>query len=389
MPALPEAEGDRLARELRRVERELVRHAEAIAELPPSRRPAFARRIALEAVRSEAIARSARRTERGERIAWRHATDGPAPAVDADMLERWAIQTEGETRALAKAAARAVVRDVREIGTGDTTLPELRARWRENGIELGAGGTLGGQLDTLARQGAAQLATACTRERAREAGVDAFEWSTAGDSRVRPEHRALDGQVFEWAHPPSEGLPGDAFGCRCRALPVVDMGRRIDAMRITGPDEFLDDGPERYAPEQVRDAWSLAWRDFATHLQRPEVTTVLVPVGPPGAGKTHWLREQPADGSVLVFDATWCDAARRIALVRRVRDAGKTPIAVVFTTHLQVCVARNEERPIGRRVPVGLIQQSAARLRSSPVWRREGWAEVRRVDGTGPDTLGG
>ena len=388
MPALPEAEGDRLARELRRVERELVRNAAAIAELPPSRQHAAARRIALAAVDQQAIARSARRTERGERIAWRHATDGPAPKADTDTLDGFEVQTTAEARALARSAARAVVRDVRAAARDEVPLSEVRGRWRDQGIELGHGGTLGGQLEVVARKGVAQLATKITRERAREAGHDAFEWSTAGDSDVRPTHAALDGEIFEWAHPPSVGLPGDEPGCRCRALPVVDVGGRIDRMRVTGPDEFMDEGPGRYDAEAVGDAWSLAWRDFSTHLLREDVTTVLVPVGPPGAGKSHWIRQQPADSSVLVFDATWCNPARRAALCKRIRDAGKRPIAVVFTTPLQVCLARNDERPNGRKVPRGLVERSAQQLKRGPVWRREGWTEVRTVDGSGPDTFG-
>lgn len=387
MPALPEAEGDRLARELRRVERELVRNAEAIAELPPSRQHAAARRIALGAIRPEQIERSARRTERAERIAWRHATDEGAPDHGADTLDDWSVDVHAQTRALASSAARAVVRDVRAAARDEVPLSEVRGRWRDEGIELGHGGTLGGQLEVLARQGTAQLATKITRERAREAGHDAFEWSTAGDSRVRPTHAALDGQIFEWAHPPSVGLPGDEPGCRCQALPVVDVGGRIDAMRVTGPDEFMDEGPGRYDAEAVGDAWSLAWRDFATHLQHADVTTVLVPVGPPGSGKSHWVRQQPADSSVLVFDATWCNPARRAGLCKRIRDAGKRPVAVVFTTPLQVCLARNDDRPPGRRVPRGMLERSALQLKRAPVWRREGWAEVRTVDGSGPDAM--
>jgi SPP1 gp7 family putative phage head morphogenesis protein len=385
--ALPEAEGDRLARELRRVERELVRNAEAIAELPASRQHAAARRIALQAIRPEQIDRSARRTERAERIAWRHATDDGAPELGADTLDNWSARTLGDTRALASSAARAVVRDVRAAARDDVSLAEVRGRWRDEGIELGHGGTLGGQLEVLARQGTAQLATKITHERARAAGHDAFEWSTAGDTRVRATHAALDGQVFEWAHPPPVGLPGDEPGCRCRALPVVDVGGRIDRMRVTGPDEFMDEGPGRYEAEAVGDAWALAWRDFATHLQHADVTTVLVPVGPPGAGKSHWIRHQPADSAVLVFDATWCNPARRVALCRRIRDAGKRPVAVVYTTPLQVCLARNDDRPNGRKVPRGMLERSALQLKRAPVWRREGWAEVLTVDGSGPDAM--
>lgn len=41
-----------------------------------------------------------------------------------------------------------------------------------------------------------------------------WRWRTAVDSRVRPEHAALDRKVFDAPHP-TEGLPGDRWGCRC------------------------------------------------------------------------------------------------------------------------------------------------------------------------------
>lgn len=53
--------------------------------------------------------------------------------------------------------------------------------------------------------------------RQEEAGFDEFMWETAKDSRVRPEHRALQGRVFKYSEPPSVGLPGTPIRCRCTA----------------------------------------------------------------------------------------------------------------------------------------------------------------------------
>lgn len=58
--------------------------------------------------------------------------------------------------------------------------------------------------------------------RQRELGVTKFIWRTSGDERVREEHEALDGQVFRYDDPPSEGLPGEPILCRCSAEPVFD-----------------------------------------------------------------------------------------------------------------------------------------------------------------------
>lgn len=60
-----------------------------------------------------------------------------------------------------------------------------------------------------------------TQRRQQQAGFSSYEWSSSGDSRVRPEHVALDGTVRRWDQPhPTEGHPGDAIRCRCVAIPV-------------------------------------------------------------------------------------------------------------------------------------------------------------------------
>jgi SPP1 gp7 family putative phage head morphogenesis protein len=58
--------------------------------------------------------------------------------------------------------------------------------------------------------------------RQRELGIRRFVWRTSGDERVREEHEDLDGQVFFYDDPPSEGLPGEPILCRCSAEPVFD-----------------------------------------------------------------------------------------------------------------------------------------------------------------------
>jgi SPP1 gp7 family putative phage head morphogenesis protein len=53
-------------------------------------------------------------------------------------------------------------------------------------------------------------------------GIKRFIWRTSHDERVRDEHEALDGEVFAYDDPPSEGLPGEPIQCRCYAEPVLD-----------------------------------------------------------------------------------------------------------------------------------------------------------------------
>jgi len=82
----------------------------------------------------------------------------------------------------------------------------------------------------LARQESSLLMTSYTEARYQSEGIKKFIWSSSGDSRVRPEHKLLNGKEFSFNDLPiidsktgERGLPGQAFGCRCRMKPVVDI----------------------------------------------------------------------------------------------------------------------------------------------------------------------
>lgn len=61
-----------------------------------------------------------------------------------------------------------------------------------------------------------------TQMRHQQIGLTHYMWSTSQDSRVRDEHRPLDGKIFTWDDPPPGGHPGEAIQCRCVALPMLD-----------------------------------------------------------------------------------------------------------------------------------------------------------------------
>ncbi len=58
--------------------------------------------------------------------------------------------------------------------------------------------------------------------RQRGVGITEFVWDTRKDNLVRPSHRRLQGKVFSFDDPPSVGLPGEDFNCRCAARPVLN-----------------------------------------------------------------------------------------------------------------------------------------------------------------------
>lgn len=60
-------------------------------------------------------------------------------------------------------------------------------------------------------------------------GVGRWLWRTQGDERVRPAHQALEGREFGPGEKhPTEGRPGDAYGCRCylEIIPIGDDGAK-------------------------------------------------------------------------------------------------------------------------------------------------------------------
>jgi SPP1 gp7 family putative phage head morphogenesis protein len=77
------------------------------------------------------------------------------------------------------------------------------------------------RAELIARDQVGKLNGAINAERQQDLGIERFVWRTSNDSRVRPEHDELDGQVFAWSEPPEEGIPGEPINCRCYADPVL------------------------------------------------------------------------------------------------------------------------------------------------------------------------
>lgn len=81
----------------------------------------------------------------------------------------------------------------------------------------------------LAKQETSLLVSTYRDSRYQEAGVKKYLWSTSHDSRVRHDHKILDGKVFFFNDPPvtnqstgAKNNPGFDFSCRCVAIPILD-----------------------------------------------------------------------------------------------------------------------------------------------------------------------
>lgn len=73
----------------------------------------------------------------------------------------------------------------------------------------------------LARRAVTFTRFQTTRTAAISIGGAEYVWETQRDERVRDRHRAFDGLTFNWATGSDEGHPGQPYGCRCFAVPIL------------------------------------------------------------------------------------------------------------------------------------------------------------------------
>jgi SPP1 gp7 family putative phage head morphogenesis protein len=108
----------------------------------------------------------------------------------------------------------------------ETTIKEDVAnglRWEEMADDLeDRYGVSKSRAELIARDQTGKFYGELNAQRQAELGIESFIWRTANDERVREEHAALDGEVFKWSAPPSEGIPGEPIQCRCYADPVIE-----------------------------------------------------------------------------------------------------------------------------------------------------------------------
>lgn len=84
-----------------------------------------------------------------------------------------------------------------------------------------------GRAMLIARTEVSRTTALLTQARAQAAGITQYQWMTAHDGTVRPDHKALAGKVFNWNDPPiadqrsgARANPGCIYNCRCWPRPI-------------------------------------------------------------------------------------------------------------------------------------------------------------------------
>jgi SPP1 gp7 family putative phage head morphogenesis protein len=100
--------------------------------------------------------------------------------------------------------------------------------WRADQISaeiMKTGEVTKSRADLIARTEVGRTSTLLTQARAEHVGSEGYNWRTAGDSDVRPSHKAMNGKFVLWTAPPTlDGLTGHAGAvpnCRCFPEPVL------------------------------------------------------------------------------------------------------------------------------------------------------------------------
>lgn len=82
----------------------------------------------------------------------------------------------------------------------------------------------------LADQETSLLLSKYRESRYKAVGSQRYVWSGNNDARERPDHRLLNGKTFFWDSPPitnratgARNNPGEDFGCRCVARPILPI----------------------------------------------------------------------------------------------------------------------------------------------------------------------
>ena len=109
-------------------------------------------------------------------------------------------------------------RIMREIAKDPSDLPPIIDRIQT------AGNLTRSRARTIARTEMAKLNADMTKTKSIALGISEYEWRTAGDERVRPDHEACDGQVYRYGQmtdADSGAEPSQDVNCRCTAIAII------------------------------------------------------------------------------------------------------------------------------------------------------------------------
>ena len=153
---------------------------------------------------------------------WRAALDSPLAQT---YMEGWRRENIQLIRTIPNRFLDAVERDVGRLFETKPFDQQALAKVLSEKYE-----SSGYNLRRITRDQTAKASGNFNQIRQRQAGVKSYIWRTVQDEAVRDEHRALDGQTFDWIDPPAIGNPPAGVQCRCTAEAIINV-RELRAAR--------------------------------------------------------------------------------------------------------------------------------------------------------------
>lgn len=136
-------------------------------------------------------------------------------SVIAKARNRWVADNASLIKSIPTVKAdraQAIVQQMVENGQRWETI----AKQLEKELQIGKN-----RAQLIARDQVSKYNGALNQANQRAAGINRYAWRGVKDNRERPEHLALEGQVFSWDQPSHLGNPGEPIRCRCWAEPVT------------------------------------------------------------------------------------------------------------------------------------------------------------------------
>jgi SPP1 gp7 family putative phage head morphogenesis protein len=143
------------------------------------------------------------------------------------IVRAWVAENTARVQGLRIASLEMIRRDLEAAVAEGRRPSQILADWQERGLPT-RHGRLSGRALVIARDQLAKLAAKIAQAQAQQIGAQTYQWDARPGvpRRRRRAHQVRHGEEHRWDSPPSDGHPGHAVNCRCRARVVVDAPAR-------------------------------------------------------------------------------------------------------------------------------------------------------------------
>ena len=175
----------------------------------------------------------------------------------------------------------------------------------------------------------------------------------------------------------SEGMP---------LLEAMSTARKLHPHRLNEPQTggIIEIRNELINTYGAADVFREAYRQLRAELQSGGVKEILMMVGAPGAGKSHYSLSSVCRGQII-FDSAGATPRARKAVVNMAKEHGARVSAMIVNTPLRVCLQRQSSRGPDKAVPADVVTAAWNSVQAFPPTMAEGFDAVYTEQGSSQD----